>query len=231
MTTSELFQKIKSVGFFPIQAEWNTDHSESSELRIIGSLEDFLEAVRALGITVVFLSVWKLEEEDFLYTSENEDELDNSNEEETPSDGLAGNNESFDLTVALPSLADFKKHIGQEHSFNLMAKSQSASISFRLNESWWDSFAEQQDKAIQKVDENREAILEKMAKQELQKEDNLLKQVRSLLSDPEFCCITTQRGMKAYAVEQFPELEKIDEAALRKEIQKLSDKVMARKRK
>jgi len=31
-------------------------------------------------------------------------------------------NESFDLTIALPSLADFKKRIGQEYQFLLMAK-------------------------------------------------------------------------------------------------------------
>jgi hypothetical protein len=231
MTTPELVQLIKSAGFFPIHVEWNAERSGDSELRFVGSLEEFFEATKALGITSVFFLVWKLDEEDFLYDSDSEDDSDFSDEDEPASEKSDINNESFDLTVALPSLADFKKRIGQEHEFLLVVKNQFVSISFSLSESWWDSFAEQREKAIQKVDGNREAMREKMEKQRLEKESGLLKQVRSLLNDSEFSRIPTQRGMKAYALEKFPDLEKVNDSSLVKEIRVLHDKLEARKRK
>jgi hypothetical protein len=100
-----------------------------------------------------------------------------------------------------------------------------------LSESWSDSFDEHREKAIQKVDEDREAIQKKMEDQRSKKEDGLLAKTRSLLDDSEFCRIPTQRGMKAYALERFPELENVDDSRLIREIQKLCDKVKARKRK
>jgi fructose-1,6-bisphosphatase len=100
-----------------------------------------------------------------------------------------------------------------------------------LPESWWDSFEEHRANAIRKVEEDREAIRDKMEQQRLKKEDEFLAKTRNLLDDSEFCRITTQRGMKAYSLEKFPELESVDDSRLTQEIQKLSDKAKARKRK
>lgn len=223
MTTSELVQRIKSAGFFPIQVELFADSNESVGFKFVGGLEDFFEAAKAMGVTTLFVFVCKLEEEDFLHDSDYEDD-----DEE-----LIGRSEkeSLDLTVALPSLANFKKHIGHECEFRLTAKSSSASICLCLTEDWWDSFEEQRDKAKAKFDEDREAMREKAEKQRQQKEEALLKQIRNLLNDPEFSRIPTQRGMKAYALEKFPELEEVDESSLIEEIRKLDDKIKARKRK
>jgi hypothetical protein len=92
MNTSEIIQLIKSAGFYPIQVEWNSNRNENSDLRFAGSLEDFFPAAKALGATIVFFFVWKLEEEDFLYDSDYEEDGDeNSDEEETDSDKSAGN--------------------------------------------------------------------------------------------------------------------------------------------
>jgi hypothetical protein len=230
MTTSELIQRIKSAAFFPIHVERNTDRNGDSELRFVRSLEEFFEATKALGITSVFFLARKLDEGDFVYDSDSEGDNDFSDENELASE-KPDSNESFDLTVALPSLVDFKKRIGQEHEFLLVARNQFVSIRFSYSESWWDSFAEQREMAIQKVDGNREAMREKMEKQRLGKENELLKQVRGLLNDSEFSRIPTQRCMKAFALEKFPELEEVDEPSLVEEIRKLDDKLKARKRK
>jgi hypothetical protein len=230
MTTSELAQQIKSAGFFPIHVKWNPARDEDSELQFSGSLEEFFQAAKALEIKSIFFFAWKLDEEDFLYDSDCEDDSDPS-DEESASEKSDANNESFDLTVALPSLADFKKRIGQEYQFHLLAKNQFVSISFSLSENWWNSFEEQREKATQKVDANREVMRERMEEQRLEKESGLLKQVRGLLNDPEFSRIPTQRGMKTYALEKFPDLEKVNESSLVKEIRMLHDKLEARKRK
>jgi hypothetical protein len=229
MTATELIQQIKSAGLYPIQVEGNAERDKSSDLSFVGSLEQFFEAAKILESKAVFFFVGKLDEEDFLHDSEYDEE--DFDEEGVDSGKSAKNGVNFDLTVALPSLADFKKHLGKECAFSLTAKSQLSSLSFYLAESWWDSFVEQREKAIQKFDENREAMREKTEEQQQQKEDGLLQQVRGLLSDSEFCRIPTQRGMKAYALEKFPGLKEVDESRLVEEIRKLDDKVKARKRK
>jgi hypothetical protein len=225
MTSSELMQRIKSAGLYPIPVEGSSDRDVTPDLMFSGSLEDFFEASKALGATVMFLFISKLDEEDFRYDSDYDGEDEGDESDDSPGDA-----ESFDLTVALPSLADFRKHIGKESQFLLTAKSQLAALSFHLPESWWSSFEEQREKAVEKVDEDREAMREKMEAQQLKKEESLLAKTRSLLDDPEFCRIPTQRGMRAYALEKFPDLEDVDDSRLTQEIQKLSDKAKARKR-
>jgi hypothetical protein len=69
-----------------------------------------------------------------------------------------------------------------------------------------------------------------MEAQRLKQEESVLAKTRSLLDDSEFCRIPTQRGMRAYALEKIPELDEVDESRLTQEIQKLSDKAKARKR-
>lgn len=232
MITSELIQRIKSAGLYPIPVEGGATRDEPTDLMFSGSLEEFLEAAKALGATVIFFSVSKLGEEDFNYDLDYDykDGGEDLDEEVLSSDESAGDAESFDLTVALPSLADFRKYIGEECQFLLIAKSQLAALSFSLSEVWWNSFEEQQQKAIEKVAEDREAIREKMEAQRLKKEESVLAKTRSLLDDSEFCRIPTQRGMKAYALEKLPDLEGVDDSRFTQEIQKLSDKAKARKR-
>lgn len=127
-------------------------------------------------------------------------------------------------------MVEFKKHIGEDHSFLLTAKSQLGELSFCVTEAWWNSFEQERDKAIEKIDEDREAIREKMEKRRRQKEEGLLKLARNLLNDPDFSRIPTQRGMKAYALEKHPELSELDDVIITMEIQKFSDKIRARKK-
>ena len=232
MITSELIQRIKSAGLYPIPVEGGATRDEPTDLMFSGSLEEFFEAAKALGVTVIFFFVSKLGEEDFNYDLDYDvkDGGEDFDEEVLSSDEFAGDAESFDLTVALPSLADFRKYIGEECQFLLIAKSQLAALRFSLSEVWWDSFDEQQQKAIEKVAEDREAIREKMDAQRLKQEERVLAKTRSLLDDSEFCRIPTQRGMRAYALEKFPVLDEVDDSRLTQEIQKLSDKAKAIKK-
>src|SRR5208282_4376687 len=116
MTTAELIQQIKSAGLYPIQVEGNAERDKSSDLSFVGSLEEFFEAVKMLESKAVFFFVGKLDKEDFLYDSDYDEE--DYDEEEIDSDKSVNNEENFDLTVALPSLADFKKHLGKECAFS-----------------------------------------------------------------------------------------------------------------
>lgn len=229
METPELVGKINTAGLYPIRVEGDTDPDGSSGLRFLGSLDEFLAAAKALEATVVFLFVSQLTDEDFQYASDNF-ENNSSDSEEGDFEESQESDEPIDLTIALPSLVEFKKNLGDDYAFLLTAKSPFGAINFFLAKDWWIAFDQERDKAIKKIDQDREAIYEKLEAKQRQKEDDLLKQLKGLLNDPEFSRVPTQRGMKAYALERFPDLEDVDDGRLTLEIQTLSDKVKARKR-
>ena len=226
MNSTELIQRIQSVGIRPIRV---TKDAGRPGLTVDGSLDDFLEAAKAIGAGVIFFHTNTLTIEKFLCEL---DDCDNENDdgEVEISGGDSEESESFDLTVAMPALAEFKRHIGSECEFFLTAKSLLATLDFHVAETWWKTFVEERRTAVQKVTENREAIRAKMEEKEEEEEAALLKQVYGLLNDSEFCRIPTQRGMKVYALEKFPELEAVNDYRLLAEVAKLSDKVKARKR-
>jgi hypothetical protein len=235
MTSSELKERIKSACLYPIPVEAHNERGQIPELIFSGSVDQFLEAAKALGASVIFLFTSQLDEEDFYYESDLGDDYefedDADDDEHEDSDEPTANPESFDLTAALPSLAEFKKHIGQESWIQLTAKNRLVSINIQIFADWWDEFNEQRVKAKEKCEENLEVHRERMEEKQEKKEKELLAKMRGLLDDQGFCRIPTQREMKVYALEKFPELEDVDESRLVQEIQKLSDKAKARRRK
>lgn len=230
MTTNDLKERIKSTGMYPITIEYPDTNEEEKIAWFDGSLDGFVEAAKAFNSAVIFLSSEKLEEDDFvLEVDDDDDDTEESDVEITDSDHE--DDEPIDLVGVMPSLGKFKKHVGQECYFLLTAKSQLGELSYLLTETWWDDFRDEKEKAVANVLENREAIREKLQASRDEKEKKLLAGLRRLLDEPEFCRLTTQRAMKSYALEQFPELEDVDDERLKEEIQKLYDKASFRKRK
>lgn len=227
MTSTEFIDLIRTKDFHPIRIEGEADKDDYSGDIFIGALDEFFLAAKALGAKTIFLVSSSLEEDDFIYTNEfddtdelHEDEVDA--EEETDSDEFS---DEVDLTVALPSLSEFKKYLTKEYAFILTAKGGSNELSFYHEEEWWKTFESQREEAIEKVDEDREAIVKKMLKLQAENDKEKIKLVRALIHDSEFVHIPTQRGMRAYAIEKHPELEDMDDAILTEEIQLLSDKI------
>jgi len=195
MNTAEIIQQIRAAGLYPIPVEADAAPDEWSGLRFAGSLDEFFNAAKAMGATVVFLLIRKLEEEDFCH------------EPDASAEGALDGNEAdaneapiveeiSDLTATLPSLADFKKRIGEEYAYILAARGQMGVLSYVEAEDWWRSFNEQRDLAIGKLQEKCEAVREAAEERQLQKNESLFQQLPSLLDDPDFRNITTQRGMK-----------------------------------
>ncbi len=228
MTSTEFIDLIRTKDFHPIRIEGEADTDDYSGDIFIGTLDEFFLAAKALGAKTIFLVSSSLDEDDFIYTNEFDDadelsyEDEEDVEEETDSDEFS---DEVDLTVALPSLSEFKKYLTKEYAFILIAKGGSNELSFYHEEEWWKTFESQREEAIEKVDEDREAIVKKMLKQQAENNKERIKLVRALIHDSEFVHIPTQRGMRAYAIEKHPELEEMDDAILTEEIQLLSDKI------
>ena len=90
--------------------------------------------------------------------------------------------------------------------------------------------------AIEIIDAQMEAeedeLLAKEEEQQaevMQRLEDAVKQLRTLISDKHFSGLSTQRAMKAYAIDKIPELEELDDARLKVEIQNIAAKIEARK--
>ena len=112
-------------------AEENKDYFE-------GNLEDFLTAAKEIGTRTVFVIVHHLEEEQFLYCFENDE--DDADEE-------SGVEEEVDLADYLPALAKYKRRIGDVYSYFLEAKGGAADICLLLDEKWFDEFVNEIERA------------------------------------------------------------------------------------
>jgi hypothetical protein len=134
----------------------------------------------------------------------------------------------IDLTVALPELAQYKNNIDAYCSFLLSAVGDCTELGFYLAEHWWQEFSEQRGWAIEKVEEDREAILLKMEQKRDEREKELRNLLRRFIHDDEFVVIPTQRGMEHYAIDKQPELEQLSDSTVTEEIQKLWDKIRAK---
>ncbi len=226
MTLTELKKLIESHGLYPIQVDGDATDDEHDEFLFTGTIEEYFKATKVLNATAVFLFVSILEDGDFLHEVEFHE---NGEESGEPDQSAQSETEmEIDLTVALPSLSQFKQHLGKECAFRLLAIGERTTLSFYIEEDWWYQFVNECHKAIDKVEEGREAIRRKIAKQHADKEKELVRLVRNLINDSEFVRTPTQRGMKVYALEKCPELIEMDDVSLSHEIQLLSDKIKAK---
>lgn len=220
MTLTELKALIESHGLCPIQVDGEATDDKRDEFLFTGAIEEYFKAAKVLNATAVFTFVSTLDEGDFLHEVESHENGDEPEQTETEIE--------IDLTVALPSLSRFKQHLGKECAFRLLAMGERTTLSFYIEEDWWRQFVNECYEAIDKVEEDREAIQRKIAKQQADKEKELVKVVKNLINDNEFVRIPTQRGMKVYALEKHPELSEMDDVSLSQEIQLLSDKIKAK---
>ncbi len=229
MTLTELKTLIESHGLHPIQVDGEATDDERDEFLFTGTIEEYFKAARVLNTMAVLTFVSTLDEGDFLHDVEFYENSEESGEpyEEDQSEQSETEME-IDLTVALPSLSQFKQHLGKECAFRLLAIGERTTLSFYIEEDWWHHFVEECNDAIEKVKEDRETIRRKMAEKYADKEKELIKLVKDLINDNEFVRIPTQRGMKVYALEKHPELSEMDDVSLSQKIQLLSDKIKAK---
>jgi hypothetical protein len=204
MDAAELKTLVTGNGFPAIPVLIPNDDSPCPP-RFEGTLDEFWTAAKALGTKVVFLVVMQMDESDF------EREVSSNDvpriDEDEEDDSYDGENYSVDLEKVLPSISTFRKHVGKDCAFRLIAKGGVAEMEFLLTETWWDEFQEEAEKAIELWMDRRNERVEEVEANSEKKTKELIVSLKTLISDAEFCSLTTQRAMRAYALEKFPELE------------------------
>ena len=218
MNIDELVNKIASEGCFPIRVEDISVKDTNRNLIFAGNLDGFLKAAKAMEVDVIFVANTVFDEDEFTYEY---DELDEDEGEDIE-------NKSVYLPSVMSSLSKFKNYIGQDYIFQLSVMTTSNTLDFSIQESWFDEFIEMRDKAIEKFEGNREDIMSAQRAERDAKQKEALKNLKTLINDPKFIKLSTQKAMLAYAIEKIPELEEIDRMTLQSKIQDLNANIEAK---
>lgn len=213
MTLNDVLPKLREERLFPILVEAIPEHGD--DLEFVGSLNEYIEAAKALQATVIFVSTLTLSKEGFCWHSPEADD-----DETDPEDPV-------DLCVVVPDLKDYMNRIGQHGRIELSIPLRKGSLKMAMVEDWMDAFIELRFQAQKLL---QQAFLEKQAQEEETEEagrQHLLGNLRGLISDEGFVRLPTQKAMLAYALDDFPELEILGENLLKKEIQNLKARIDA----
>lgn len=213
MDVESLSKKIRATGIFPIQVA--VTHHQDSDMRVTGSLEDYLAAVQALKSPVVFIGTFELAADDFIYDGEDDDDLDEESEE-------------VDLRKIEPKLRSYSARIGETGWFQLAAPMSNGSLTFSIEEEWWTKLYELLDAAKESVQESWSAAKEELDAEEERRKSAVLKKVQSLIGDVDFQKLKTQKAMREYALEKFPDLIEWDGFELKEVIQNLAARIEAK---
>ena len=193
MTLEDLVSQLQAVGLYPIQVESSPDGDEF--LSFVGTLGQYLGAVKAIGSTVTFISTMPLASDHFQLGSEEQE-----NDEE-------GDEKSIDLRAVLPSLSGFEKKIGLVGYFQFWSPMPPNGLAYVLIEDWWRDFIDLRSKAIEIVKKRNDAEQAALDAADEEQEQLALKKLHALINDKDFVRLPTQRAMRQYAVEKVPELE------------------------
>ena len=221
MTLDTITTKLVSEGFFPIRVEGSTNRDNSRGLIFVGDLDEFVRAAKALKAEVIFVTSRVLDEADFKYEADEDDQEDDDSSETIDS-------EPIHLPSVLPSLSMFEKYIGQECAYKLSLPMAYNTLDFYTQEPWWTDFIEMVIEAVGKIEEDREAARAVQRAEREAKQKEVLDRLRKLINDSDFVRLPTQKAMLAYALDKVPGLEVVDQMTLQSEIQNLNAKIAAK---
>jgi len=148
MELNKLKALFLSAGVLLVEVEHIEDPDESDALCVIGTVDEYLAAVKALSIPVVFAYAEKLEEEDFLYSTPS-DELVSEVGVDPDTDADV---EEFDLCAENPELFTFKQYVGAVGLFTLFAALPPKGLAYVLENDWWARFHQSQYAAIARIE-------------------------------------------------------------------------------
>jgi hypothetical protein len=216
MELEALKEKLQAAKLHPAHVEGSPLDDDVNGHTFIGSLEDYFDAVRAIGTPIVFISTETLDEERFWHAPGNEDE---TSAEET---------EPIDLCSITPALRAHKAHIGKIAMYKLSAALTTGTLNFFINEAWWLEFIKLWGSATDQIHDKKAASEARSKADQQAKDRDALNALGALIRDPDFVRLPTQKAMIAYAAEKIPELETVDDFALRAAVQNLYAKIKAK---
>ena len=198
MNLIELSNKIKAQEFHLIQVVELSDRN-SGNLNFVGTLDEYLESVKILGVKVIYVCATSLTEEHF---------FDEETDDEDP----------LDLCMFASKLRAFKNKIGEDGMFELSVPIAHGDLRYMLINDWMETVADLISEAKASVMNQR--MLKKLDIYAMKnaQHQSLLKKLQGLVNDKDFAQLPTQIAMRAFAIDKYPELEDFDEGELKRVI-------------
>lgn len=218
MTLDELKKRINEAGLTPICVT-NDPPDDDRRLVIDGGLTEYLEAARAVGATTLVVYLRAFDEKYFLHDI---DASDTDAEEDDESDV-----ETIDLCTINRALSKYKEFVGQHAMFRLSLHTRSDYLDLVIEEHWWRAFLEERSRTTDDLDNDRDQKVAAKRADEDAAVDGLIARLHKLVDDAKFAKLPTQKAMLQYALRQIPELESLDAAYLKSEIQEVKAKIDA----
>lgn len=236
MTLDELSKRLAVQGIHLIRVESLLDEEC---LSFVGTMDEYVGAVKALGSKVVFVCVSGISEEDFNYATLGDSFSHHLSpaaswpfptpgrdfQGDSPLDSDDVGEEEIDLCSINPELTKYRKKIGDAGRFNFLCADTQYKLIFSIVEKWMEEFEELRSNAETLLDEKRDARRAQMSEERsiAQAEVGAKKRAAKhklgeLVSDKKFVKLRTQREMLIYAKKKIPELATFDEADLKREI-------------
>jgi hypothetical protein len=215
MDVAELKAMLATDEILLIEVEDLGHRFEAKGLRVSGSLQEYVSALKALKIEVVFVYVEELAAEDFLYAQdEDADDLEDVADE--------------DLRLESPELQRYDKWVGEVGRLSLYADTRTTALTYIIDNDWYGEFLEHRDIACDSMERKRGDVQNGRAQAEARKLSEIESALSSLIDDKQFTRLRTQKAMLAYAKEHVPGLEDIDAGMLRTAISDLAAMAQAR---
>jgi hypothetical protein len=219
--------EFKNAGLFPIVLEGFVDRARSGGLVFSGDLNQYIETLKVLNASTVFVQRRIFDETMFIYIpDEGRDKVRPLSRRSVPVQTIEP--VEIYLDSILPSLADFRSHVGEECAFRFFIQIPPSILDFYLQESWFMEFTKHGIEAIDKVEEDAQSQRLKAQEERGVREQEFLNRLREFINDTDFLQLPTQKAMLAYAMDKIPGLDAVDEATLKIEIQNLAAKSKAR---
>jgi hypothetical protein len=198
-----------------IEVEDLGNRLEATALRVSGTLQEYLSALKVLEIEVVFVHVEKLEAEDFQYArDEGDDDFEDAADE--------------DLCLESPELKPYYKWVGEAGRLLLYAETRTTPLTYIIENDWYTEFLEHRDIACDSMERKRGDVQNERAQVEARKLSEIESALSRLIDDEQFTRLRTQKAMLAYAKEHIPGLVGIDADMLRTAISDLAAMAQAR---
>lgn len=214
MPLKRILEAVQAARIHPILV--SNIHDDDSDMNFEGTLSEFIEALGALETKTVFVGSFHIDESFFTYLPEDGDEIDN------------GEDEPFDLCAFEPALGTFKKRVGEIFRVEVYVLLTSGGLKYAEDASWFAPLAQLLANAEDAIDQDREAAIERQEAEEEATAAHLFEDLRGLIDDKTFLKLRTQAAMREYALERFPQLQLVSNAALKQEIQQLVAKIDAK---
>jgi hypothetical protein len=216
MELEEAKAAFKASSILLVEVDELDDPDDSRALRVSGSLAEYIEAAQALQNRVVFVYAQTLDEDDFLYDSEEPDaESDDTDQEQ-------------DLCAIQPELKSFRPRIGSVGSLYFYAPVPERGLSYVIEHEWYRKFYEYQDSAIETIEERVAESRAGRDREESGRLRELERQLDGLVDDKKFARLPTQKAMLAYAKLNIAGIENLDEVSLKGVISNLAARILAK---